>query len=36
MDIDDEKLLAGEDESRSWQDEKGNFHFLFSINLYFE
>ena len=28
MDINDDKLLASEDDSESWQDEKGKFYFF--------
>ena len=28
MDIDDDKLLASEDDSESWQDEKGKSYFF--------
>ena len=28
MDIEDDKVLASEDDSESWQDEKGKFYFF--------
>ena len=34
MDIDDDKLLASEDDSESWQDEKGKSYLFFSWGIH--
>ena len=36
MGIDDDKLLASEDDSESWQDKKGKFYSFLSFTLFLE